>query len=551
MRRVTFLKFFLILVFGSSGFIKLMGQNLVPNPDFECGVDECAFSDDPNMTAKYFCQWWAPSLGCPDMFTTSLGSNCFSGQPESGLVDEQPGTQMPHSGKRFAGIFTYGNTTAGAYDNYREYISTTLLQPLVVGKYYRASMYVACSNRMVYAANNLGICFTVGGILNRATNQVLTSYQPQVVSNDVITATQWVRICGVFMATSPANVIMIGNFSGNSVTSAINRTGGAADSHYYNAFYFIDDVAVEQVDGPDGNSVSVSGSDRVCKGDSTSLSVSQNFDLIKWSTWPDTSNIISTRSVLRTMLQKTTTILVSGKTCGTYAHDTLTITVDPIPKITLGRDTTLCQGSQLTLDPGRNYSTYLWQDQSVGQTDVANSPGHYRVTVTNSFGCSGNAAINVSFLSPPSVDLGKDVFACTTFPKFSATNQGSTYSWSSGSVDSIYYPVSAGRYWVTVKNQCGVASDTVTIKTPEGIFYNNVVTLNGDGKNETFKVTGLTDDTLGNVKIFNRWGDVIFSGFPYRNNWPLSAGLPADTYYFFVAIPGCPQTYKGWVEVLK
>lgn len=533
--------------------LAMVGQNLVPNPDFECGVDECSFSDDPNMTAKYFCQWWAPSLGCPDMFTTGLGANCFSGQPETGgfVVDEQPGTQLPHSGKRFAGIFTYGNTTAGAYDNYREYISATLLQPLVVGKYYRASMYVACANRMVYAANNLGFCFTVGGISNRASNQVL-AYQPQVVSKEVVTSTQWVRICGVFMATSPANVIMIGNFSSNSATSAITLKSGAADSHYYNAYYFIDDVAVEQVSGPNVNlGLTVSGKDRICDGDSTSLTINQNFDLLKWSILSDTSKIISTSSVLKTKLQKTTTILISANMCGIYAHDTITVTVDPTPKITLGKDTTLCQGSQLTLDPGGNYSTYLWQDQSVGKTDVANSPGRYGVTVTNSFGCPGTAFVNVSFLSPPLVDLGNDVFACNTLPKLKATNQSSTYSWSSGSSDSIYYPVSAGKYWVTAKNQCGVASDTITIKTPEGIFYNNVITLNGDGKNETFKVIGLTDDTYGDVKIFNRWGELIFSGFPYGNNWPLSNGLPADTYYFSMTIPGCPRSYKGWVEVLK
>ncbi|HTH57434.1 MAG TPA: gliding motility-associated C-terminal domain-containing protein [Cyclobacteriaceae bacterium] len=503
------------------------------------------------MTATYFCQWWSPTRACPDMFSTALSSNCFSGQPEGGSLSEQPGSQLPHSGKRFAGIFTYGNTT-GAPPEYREYISAPLLQPLIVGKYYRASMYVSCANRMVYAANNMGFCFTIGGIQDHTTNQVLSSYQPQIVSKEVITSTQWVRVCGIFKANSAANVVMIGNFSSDATTSTINRTSGSGDSYYYGAFYFIDDVTVEQVNGPDANlGLTVSGNERVCDGDSTMLTISQNFDLLKWSTWPDTSRIISTGSVLKTKLQNTTTIIVSGSTCGVYAHDTITVTVDPTPKITLGKDTTLCLGNQLRLDPGGNYSTYLWQDQSIGKTDVANSPGHYAVTVTNNFGCPGRASINVSFLSPPLVDLGKDVFACSSFPKLKATNQGSTYSWSSGSVDSIYYPVSAGKYWVAVKNQCGISSDTIVIKTPEGVFYNNVVTLNGDGKNDAFKIIGLTNETFGSVKIFSRWGETIFSAYPYQNNWPQSSNLPADTYYFLVTVPGCPQSYKGWIEVLK
>jgi hypothetical protein len=180
------------------------------------------------------------------MFSTALGSNCFSSQPEGIGLSDQPGTQMPHSGKRFAGIFTYGNTTK-VPSEYREYISTQLLQPLVVGKYYRASMYVSCSSRMAYAANNLGFCFTIGEILGRGTNQALSSFQPQVVSKEIIGSAEWVRVCGVFKATEAANVITIGNFSIDAMTSAISLRGPFDDSYYSSAFYFVDDVSVEQV----------------------------------------------------------------------------------------------------------------------------------------------------------------------------------------------------------------------------------------------------------------------------------------------------------------
>jgi hypothetical protein len=531
-----------------SPFIAL-GQNLVPNPDFECGTDECQFSDDPNMTSTYFCQWWAASRGCPDMFSTALSPSCFGGQPNNGSVQEQPGSQLPHSGKRFAGIFTYGNTTGQPAD-YREYIGVQLTQPLVVGSYYRATMYAACASRMAFASNNLGMCFSVGWIRD-ISNQALTSYQPQVLFKDIITSTQWVKVCAVFKATNPANVVVIGNFSNDLSTLAINTKGGfPGDSYFSNAFYFIDDVSVEQVSGPDNLTLTVEGNRSICEGQSASLTVQQNADILKWTTLSDTTKILSIGNILQITPQTTNTYRVLGKSCTTWAHDTITVRVNPTPTISLGSDTMLCPGDEKILNPGTGFSTYWWQDTSNASTFMVRNTGTYSVTVTNQYACPASASVSIYYLKLPSIDLGKDTLACSSFRTLRATTEKANYVWSSGSTDSIFTPSISGKYWVVVRNQCGQATDTVQFYSPKDVFCTNVVTLNNDGKNESFKVVGVGDEIKGSVTVYNRWGDTVFTEQTYKNNWPVNDNLSAGIYYYILKYPGCTP-YKGWIEVMK
>jgi gliding motility-associated-like protein len=127
----------------------------------------------------------------------------------------------------------------------------------------------------------------------------------------------------------------------------------------------------------------------------------------------------------------------------------------------------------------------------------------------------------------------------------------STYIWSTGSTDSVFIPSKAGKYWVTVQNQCGQATDSVLLYSLADIFYPNVLTVNNDGKNEKFKVIGIGDKPEGSITIYNRWGESIFTETPYKNDWPINNDLASGTYYFILNFPGCQQKFKGWVELTK
>jgi len=87
----------------------------------------------------------------------------------------------------------------------------------------------------------------------------------------------------------------------------------------------------------------------------------------------------------------------------------------------------------------------------------------------------------------------------------------------------------------------------VTIKRPEETTIPNVVTANGDGKNDHFL---LPSDVEGcSILICNRWGEQVFYAKEYQNNWPserLSAG-----FYFYTLQGECLPMSKGIIHVMN
>ena len=82
----------------------------------------------------------------------------------------------------------------------------------------------------------------------------------------------------------------------------------------------------------------------------------------------------------------------------------------------------------------------------------------------------------------------------------------------------------------------------------EDLYISRAVTPNGDGQNDTFEVGGLDlCDFTFDVKIFNRWGHMVFESGDYQNNWDgynygggMTIGsateLPSGTYYYVLNI---------------
>jgi hypothetical protein len=67
------------------------------------------------------------------------------------------------------------------------------------------------------------------------------------------------------------------------------------------------------------------------------------------------------------------------------------------PTVTLPPDSQMCNGDSLMLDAGQGYS-YLWSDNSTGQTLTVHSPGIYSVLVTDANGCQASDAINITYV---------------------------------------------------------------------------------------------------------------------------------------------------------
>ena len=89
------------------------------------------------------------------------------------------------------------------------------------------------------------------------------------------------------------------------------------------------------------------------------------------------------------------------------------------------------------------------------------------------------------------------------------------------------------------------------------MFIPNAFTPNGDGKNDGFVIKNIENYPNNNLKIFNRWGNLVYQKDGYQNefegyaNTSDAAGqekLPAGTYYVILVYGDEEtETYNGYL----
>jgi gliding motility-associated-like protein len=176
--------------------------------------------------------------------------------------------------------------------------------------------------------------------------------------------------------------------------------------------------------------------------------------------------------------ETTDTIVVS--TAGTYevmvtdtnncvGYDTVVVTVDALPIVDLGIDSSLCAGDEMTIYAGNAGSTYVWNNGSTDENITIDSAFTYIVTVTNPAICSVSDTVVVTVDSVPVVDLGMDTAICNLDSiTFDAGNAGAMFAWSTGSSNQSILVKSSGSYRVTVTNSFNcVTEDTVNLEINE------------------------------------------------------------------------------------
>jgi hypothetical protein len=90
---------------------------------------------------------------------------------------------------------------------------------------------------------------------------------------------------------------------------------------------------------------------------------------------------------------------ITIETSGTYSvqvtlvtgcsdTDTVQVTVNPVPTVDLGPDSTLCAGQTLALNAGNPGAIYAWSNGATTQSISVDTENLYAVTVTNAFACT-------------------------------------------------------------------------------------------------------------------------------------------------------------------
>jgi gliding motility-associated-like protein len=84
-------------------------------------------------------------------------------------------------------------------------------------------------------------------------------------------------------------------------------------------------------------------------------------------------------------------------------------------------------------------------------------------------------------------------------------------------------------YQITVSDDCGHSvTDLVVVDAGCEVIIPNVFSPNNDGHNDEFIIAGI-QGTENRVRIFNRWGQVVYEAQNYRNNWDAKISRRAPT----------------------
>ncbi len=207
---------------------------------------------------------------------------------------------------------------------------------------------------------------------------------------------------------------------------------------------------------------------------------------------------------------------------GCFKRDTINVSYKPIPIINLGNDTTLCESQTLLLNVSNNNSIYLWQDNSTNPTYLIKNAGNYSVIVSEN-GCDTSGNLTVTYETKPIIYVIKDTTLCVTEQLvLDASYPNSTYLWQDGSRQPQYIVSKAGIYAVQVTNTCGTVSDSSIVKYDNcacKFFVPSAFTPNGDGKNDIFYIKYLCIFSNYDLKIFNRWGQLLFASKDPSRGW--------------------------------
>ncbi len=93
-----------------------------------------------------------------------------------------------------------------------------------------------------------------------------------------------------------------------------------------------------------------------------------------------------------------------------------------------------------------------------------------------------------------------------------------------------------------------------TLTVVRGVEVPNVFSPNADGTNDTWNITNLTDYPNCVVKVYNRYGSLLFTSNGYHHPWDGTTGnkaVPTGVYYYVIDLNAHTGPVSGYVTVLR
>ncbi len=232
---------------------------------------------------------------------------------------------------------------------------------------------------------------------------------------------------------------------------------------------------------------------------------------------------------------------------GCSSRDSSTITVNALPTTTISNDTSICNGSSVSLS-ATGGTTYLWSNAATTAT-INVSPTtttQYFVTVTNASSCTAVEDVTVTITQGPLLTSSNDTTICIGDTiVLSAQSNFPNYLWNTNEITSTIRvsPLNSTFYVVSSNNGLGcITRDTINVIVNTGTPIN----IGPDTTLDPVTTTSFTYDAgVGFTSYL--WQDNSTSQTLVVNYDPAKAGITEAISVIVGNSSGCPSVDTAFV----
>ncbi|MFN8154045.1 MAG: choice-of-anchor L domain-containing protein [Bacteroidia bacterium] len=323
--------------------------------------------------------------------------------------------------------------------------------------------------------------------------------------------------------------------------------------------------------------VSITGDLSICEGEQTTLQVISDPATYQWSTGASTVSITTGSGGQYAVTATNSFGCTKIATTVVDRHAKPDVSYNPVHQISCDELRVKFDNTS-TLDPG---SKFLWRFGDGGisaersPSHVYPAPGDYNTAlrITSPYGCIDSSSATVSLVIPPYPEAeysqsARIVSVFNSEVSFSNKSKNAVhYKWSFGdgesSVDEnpkhIFEQVGTVKIKLHAFNEAECRDEFETTLEVVPFFVPSAFTPNNDGKNDVFfDGVPYMNLTSFDMKVFNRWGQVIYQTDSFLRPWDglLSNGDPAPEGLYsymikIVSIKGKYFEYPGTFSLIR